>query len=43
MLAIVFLRINQHTKCKVRSFAHSKDMIGAKLKKNESRDADRAH
>jgi len=33
MLALLLLRINQHTKFEVRSFTDYKDMIGAKLKK----------
>jgi len=41
-LVDLLLCINQHTKFKVRSFADSNDMIGAKLK-NGSCDSDHAH
>jgi len=33
MHALLLLCVDQHTKCEVRSFTNSKDMIGAKLKK----------
>ena len=40
MHALVLLRINQHMRFEVRSFINTKDMIGAKLKKNRSSDHD---
>jgi len=40
---VVLLCINQHTKFEVPSFTKSKDIIGAKLKNNLSRDPDHAH
>jgi len=33
MRALILLCVNQHTKFEVRSFTDSKDMIGAKFKK----------
>jgi len=42
MQARVLLRI-YHTKFEVPSFTDSKDMIGAKFKKNGSRDPDHVH
>jgi len=38
MPALLHLCINQHTTFEVPSLTDSKDMTGAKLKKNESRD-----
>ena len=45
MYALVGLLLwnNQHTTFEVPSFTYSKDMIGAKIKKNGSRNPDRAH
>jgi len=42
MHALVLLYTNQHTKLEVRNFTDSKDMIGAKFKK-ESHDSHHAH
>ena len=40
MQSLVLLCINQYTKFEMPSFTNYKDMIGAKLKKNGSRDSD---
>ena len=43
MRALVLLCISQHTKFDVPSFTNFKDIIGAKIKKNGSRDPGHAH
>jgi len=43
MHAVVLLCINQHTKFEVSSFTNSKDLVGAKLKKNRSHNPDHAN
>jgi len=42
MHALVLLCVNQYTKFEVASITNYKDMIGAKFKKNGSRDSDHA-
>jgi len=43
MHALALLCINKHTAFEVPSFTDSKDIIGAKIKKNGLRDPDHAH
>jgi len=43
MYALALLCINQHMTFEVPSFTDSKDVIGAKILNNASRDPDHAH